>query len=274
MTEEVNIKEAITELGQTFAEFKKTNDQKIANLEAGVSDPLLDEKMSSIESKLDSFEDINQKLTQQQQAQENIKEQIDHLDTVLRRPNSGFDTKQIDETISAFDSYCRKGIEGISPDEKKALTVSNDATGGYLAPPEYVREIIKKVTEMSPIRSIARVRSTTQRSIQMPSRTGTFSAQWVSEVGTRSESTGLTYGMEEIAAHELYALVDISEQDVEDPVFDMEAELSSEFATQFAKAEGTSFVSGTANGQPEGFLTNGSIGSTNSGAGTLQITLP
>tara|TARA_A100001201_G_C4072259_1_gene196205 strand:- start:504 stop:1382 length:879 start_codon:yes stop_codon:yes gene_type:complete len=151
--------------------------------------------------------------------------------------------------------------------EKKVLTVSNDTGGGYLAPPEYVREIIKKVTELSPVRAAARVRSTTQRSIQMPSRTGTFSAQWVSEVGTRSESTGLTYGMEEIAAHELYALVDISEQDVEDPVFDMESELSSEFATQFAKAEGTSFVNGTAQGQPEGFLTNASVGTTNSGAG-------
>ena len=102
----------------------------------------------------------------------------------------------------------------------------------------------------------------------MPSRTGTFSASWVTETGTRSESTGLTYGMEEITAHEQYALVDISEQDVEDSAFNMEAELSDEFATQFAKGEGTSFVNGTASGQPEGFMVNGSVGETNSGAGT------
>ena len=266
MTEEVNIKEAITELGQTFAEFKKTNDERIANLEAGVSDPLLDEKMSKIESKLDSFEDINQKLTQQQQSQENIKEQIDHLDTVLRRPNSGFDTKQIDETMSAFDSYCRKGLEGITPDEKKALTVSNDATGGYLAPPEYVRELLKTITEISPIRSIARIRATAQRSIQVPKRTGQFSAAWVAESGTRSETTGYTVGLEEIPAHEHYALVDISEQDLEDTVFDLEAEMQGEFSEQFAKAEGTAFVSGDAVGKPEGFMTNGDVAETNSGS--------
>ena len=120
---------------------------------------------------------------------------------------------------------------------------------------------------MSPIRNIARVRQTSNRSVQVPTRTGTFSATFVAETGTRSETTGLTYGMEEITAHELYALVDISEQDVEDSAFNMESELSGEFAMQFAKAEGTAFVNGTSAGQPEGFMTNSSVGTTNSGAG-------
>ena len=45
----------------------------------------------------------------------------------------------------AFDAYCRKGIDALSDAEKKALTVSNDNTGGYLAPPEYVRELLKQL---------------------------------------------------------------------------------------------------------------------------------
>ena len=56
----------------------------------------------------------------------------------------------------------------IIPDELKVLTASNDNTAGYLAPPEYVQELIKGITEISPIRSIARVRSTTNRSVQIP----------------------------------------------------------------------------------------------------------
>jgi HK97 family phage major capsid protein len=144
--------------------------------------------------------------------------------------------------------------------ERKALTVSNDSTGGYLAPPEYVRELLKTVTEISPIRSIARIRSTGQRSIQVPKRTGQFSAAWVAESGTRAETTGWNVGLEEIPAHEHYALVDISEQDLEDSVFDLEAEMQSEFAEQFAKAEGAAFVSGDAVGKPEGFMTNGDVG--------------
>ena len=66
---------------------------------------------------------------------------------MVKRPNSGFDTKQVDEYMGAFDKYCRKGLEGLDAAEKKALTVSNDSTGGYLAPPEYIRELLKDITE-------------------------------------------------------------------------------------------------------------------------------
>ena len=264
-----DIKSAIQEMGSTFAEFKKVNDERLEKLEKGESTADLDAKMEKIESKLDSIEEINQSVTKAEQSHVEVKEQIDRLETVIKRPNSGFDTKQVDDYMNAFDVYCRKGIDALSVDEKKALTVSNDSTGGYLAPPEYVRELLKEVTEISPIRSIARVRSTGQRSIQVPKRTATFSAQWVSESGTRSETEGYNVGLEELPAHEHYALVDISEQDLEDSVFDLEAEMQSEFAEQFAKAEGTAFVSGNGVGKPEGFMENSSVAEIVSGDANL-----
>jgi len=260
-----DIKNAIQDMGNTFAEFKKVNDQRLDSIEKGESTAYVDEKLAKMEAKMDSYEDINQKLTTAEANAENIKSQIEKLETVVKRPNSGFDTKQVDEYLGAFDTYCRKGLEGLDAMERKALTVSNDSTGGYLAPPEYVRELLKTVTEISPIRSIARIRSTGARSIQVPKRTGQFAAQWVSESGTRSETTGWNVGLEEIPAHEQYALVDISEQDLEDSVFNLEAEMQSEFSEQFAKAEGAAFVSGDMVGKPEGFMTNGSVSSVNSG---------
>ena len=267
MTEEV-IKDALNEYGKAFEEFKKANDEKLEQIEKGLSDPLLDDKIENIEQKMNSLEDFNQRVTQSEKAQEQVNEKLANLETIIKRPNSGFDTKQVDEHCMAFENYCRKGFDALDDAEKKALTVSNDSTGGYLAPPEYVRELLKTVTEISPIRSIARVRSTGQRSVQVPKRTSTFAAQWVAESGTRSETTGYNVGLEEIPAHEYYAMVDISEQDLEDSVFDLEAEMQSEFATQFAKAEGTAFVSGNAVGKPEGILTNTSVSSVNSGNGT------
>jgi len=267
MTDEV-IKDALNEYGKAFEEFKKANDEKLEQIEKGLSDPLLDDKIENIEEKMNSLEDFNQRVTQSEKAQEQVNEKLANLETIIKRPNSGFDTKQVDEHCVAFENYCRKGFDALDDAEKKALTVSNDSTGGYLAPPEYVRELLKTVTEISPIRSIARVRSTGQRSVQVPKRTSTFAAQWVAESGTRSETTGYNVGLEEIPAHEYYAMVDISEQDLEDSVFDLEAEMQSEFATQFAKAEGTAFVSGNAVGKPEGILTNTSVSSVNSGNGT------
>ena len=263
MSEE--LKNAFEDFGKGFDEFKKTNDERLELLEKGEGTAYVDEKLSKIEEKLSSVEDMSTKLNQAQETADNIKEQVDKLETVIKRPNSGLDTKQIDETHKVFDSYIRKGKDALSDAEKKALTVSNDSTGGFLAPPEYVRELLKTVTEISPIRQIARIRSTGQRSIQVPKRTSTFAASWVSEVGTRSETTGYNVGLEEIPAHEYYAMVDISEQDLEDSVFDLEAEMQSEFATQFAKAEGAAFVSGSSVGQPEGILTNSSVGEAVSG---------
>ncbi len=260
-----DIKNAISDLGQTFAEFKKVNDERLENIEKGESTAYNDEKLAQIESKLDQYEAMNQKLTTAEANAEQIKEQVSKIETMVTRPDSGFESKQVDDYLNAFDSYCRKGLEGLQPDEKKALTVSNDSTGGYLAPPEYVRELLKTITEISPIRSIARVRSTGARSIQIPKRDGQFSAQWVSESGTRSETTGYTVGLEELPAHEMYALVDISEQDLEDTVFDLEAEMQSEFAEQFAKAEGNAFVVGDAVGKPHGFMDHSGVGHVNSG---------
>jgi len=263
-----DIKNAIQDLGQTFNEFKKVNDQRLEQIEKGESSAYNEEKLAKIEAKLDSYEEMNQKLTIAEQNAEQIKEQVSKIETMVTRPDSGFESKQVDEYLNAFDRYCRKGLDGLQPDEKKALTVSNDSTGGYLAPPEYVRELLKTITEISPIRSIARVRSTGARSIQIPKRDGQFAAQWVSESGTRSETTGYTVGLEELPAHEMYALVDISEQDLEDTVFDLEAEMQSEFAEQFAKAEGAAFVSGNSVGKPHGFMDASGVGSVDSGSAT------
>lgn len=263
-----DIKNAIQDLGQTFNEFKKVNDERLEQIEKGESSAYNEEKLAKIEAKLDSYEEMNQKLTIAEQNAEQIKEQVSKIETMVTRPDSGFESKQVDEYLNAFDKYCRKGVEGLDAMEKKALTVSNDTTGGYLAPPEYVRELLKTITEISPIRSIARVRTTGQRSIQIPKRDGQFAAQWVSESGTRSETTGYTVGLEELPAHEMYALVDISEQDLEDTVFDLEAEMQSEFAEQFAKAEGAAFVSGNSVGKPHGFMDASGVGSVDSGSAT------
>jgi len=191
----------------------------------------------------------------QAEAQKQAQESMAKLETIISRPGFANDSKLESKHVQIFDKWLRKGKENLTPDEVKVLTVGNDTTAGYLAPPEYVRELIKGIVEYSPIRSIARIRSTSQRSIQVPKRTGEFTAQWVAEEGTRSETTGYTVGLEEIAAHEMYALVDISEQELEDSVFNLEAEMNSEFTEQFAKAEGTAFVSGNSVGKPEGILT-------------------
>lgn len=257
------VKSAVETLGKTFESFKEVNDKRLNEIEAkGKADPVTEDKLSKIEKDLDKFADMEKSIKAQADIAKQSQEQMSRLETIVSRPDFGKGSPVESIQKKVFDKWLRQGKDSLSPDEVKVLTVSNDNTAGYLAPPEYVRELIKGIIEYSPIRSIARIRRTTHRSIQMPKRTGTFSAQWVAESGTRSETTGYAVGLEEIPAHELYALVDISEQEVEDSVFNLEAEMNGEFVEQFAKAEGNAFVSGNSVGRPQGILSNSSVGNT------------
>tara|TARA_R100000655_G_scaffold40580_2_gene76309 strand:- start:9113 stop:10324 length:1212 start_codon:yes stop_codon:yes gene_type:complete len=265
MSEE--IKEVLDELGSKFEEFKAENKTRLEEIEKkGHADPLQQEKVDKMSEDIASLAEVKQTAELQQKNLEEAKEKIEKLEAVIARP-SGVKSEDVDVRTKAFGDWLRKGE--VDEMEKKALYESDDTLGGFYAPSEYVEEIIKTVTEVSPIRSIARVRQTTKRGIEIPKRTGQFSAQWVTETGTRSETTGYTTGMLAIDAHEQYALIDISQAMLEDSAFNLESEMASEFSEQFSKAEGTAFVSGSGVGQPLGFTdSSAGVGSTNSGAGS------
>ena len=261
------VKTAVEGLGKAFEEFKATHQQELKEIKSnGQASVDTSEKLKRIEKDLDKYEEVNQKVTKAKLQNDVQQEQLNKLETMISRPEFSVGKSKEEASIEqkVYSKWLRQGKESLGPEEMKVLTASNDNTAGYLAPPEYVRELIKGIVELSPIRTIARVRSTTHRSIQMPRRTSTFSASWVAESGTRSETTGYQVGLEEIPTHELYALVDISDQEIEDSVFNLEAEISSEFSEQFAKAEGTAFVSGNSVGRPEGIVTNSDISVTTS----------
>ncbi len=203
---------------------------------------------------------------------------MDQLEGAIRRADRGtpgLETKPVHGAeAKAYFEYLRHGTRdepnagtgALSREEMKALSVGTDPTAGYLAPSEYAREIIKAEVEFSPLRAVARVRQTSRRSLQMPKRRGTFGAVWTAEAGTRAETTGLSYGLEEFPTHELYALLDVSEQMMEDSEFSLEAELQTEFSEQFAVTEGAAFVTGDSSGKPEGLLQNAEVAETVSGS--------
>ncbi|TGP28262.1 phage major capsid protein [Mesorhizobium sp. M2D.F.Ca.ET.232.01.1.1] len=278
------LKKAISPVMTAFEEFKVTNDSRLKEIEKkGSADVVTKEKLERIEGTLSQYEALNQKVTFAEQQAKAAKEVADRVETALARiPNDNRARKDGAEAKALFNNWCKAvvrahalGIVNLSADEQKvladvsneakALGVSTDTTGGYLAPTEYVAEIIKAITLSSPARSLVRVRNTANKAIQIPKRTAQFAARRVTEQGTKTETTGLTYGLEELTAPEGYALIDISNQMLEDSAFDMEAEINMEASEQFAVKEGAEFVSGTGIGEMEGILTNGSVAETVSG---------
>lgn len=239
--------DTIKELKSTFEDFKEINERR--------------EK---------EIEEHGEALAETEQTLEELNEKMDELETKMDRPNlEGPEDKGGEESEykDIFFDVLKKGEDKLDPNkqkELKELTVADDTTGGYLAPSEYVVDIIEGVTEFSPVRDVANVRQTSNKSLEYPVKDGSFSAQWVGETESRSETTGLKWGLEEIPTHELEALVKVSKQNLEDSAFDLEAMLQDEFTEQFGVAEGEAFIDGDAVGKPEGILTNSDVSSIDS----------
>jgi len=196
---------------------------------------------------------------------------IDQLEVKFKRMSTpSYNVKEASPEHKAFMEYLRYGqrsdlLTKAGGLETKVMKIGDDTTGGYLASPEITGDLLKTITEFSPIRSIASVRTTGKEEVQVRTRTGAFTANWVGEVTTKTETTGWTFGLERIPCRELYAMVDITNWDLEDSDFNLEAELNQEFGERFGVAEGTAFVNGNTTIQPEGFMVNANVSNENSG---------
>jgi HK97 family phage major capsid protein len=176
--------------------------------------------------------------------------------------------------MDAYNRVMRKQMGDRDPadvaiikNRSAALVKGDDVSAGYLlAPPEMQKEIIKNIIEMTPIRSLATVRSIGVESLKMPKKTGTGSARRVGEVEQRTNTGDPKYGMLNFFTPEMFARMEISQQMLEDSDYDLFAELREDAAEQFAVLEGQESIYGAGGtSQLEGILTNQEIPVTKSG---------
>lgn len=171
------------------------------------------------------------------------------------------------KTKKAFDNLMRKGVSSLSPEEVKLLSVADSAQGGYLVLPEWEMEIIKDLSEISPIRQVARVTSIGSKALEIPKRTGLATAGWVAELD--SSATGnSSYGLEEIPAHGLSVETAATRDQLQDSQWNMEAEIRADVVENMDQVEGAGFVTGNGVKKPEGFIFRAGV----SGSGVNVIT--
>lgn len=212
----------------------------------------------------DRLKDIEQKAADAAK----LAERLDKLEAKGNRPAVvEKDANEPSLERKAFGTYLRFGSSA-PVEELKALIVSNDAQGGYLAPQELSTEFIRDLVEFSPIRSLASVRNTSAPSVAYPKRIGRTNAKWKGEAQPQEES-GPTFGQVEIAIREINTFVDISKQLLADAAT-AEAEVRLSLAEDFGQKEGLAFVKGSTNLEPEGIMVNADVEVTKSGnANTL-----
>ena len=235
---------------------------------AGIVTKALDEFRGTVEDRLKAVEEKAAK----PEGLATLTERIDKLEAKSNRPATGDSKAEPTEERKGFAIYLRKGGQA-TDEELKALTVSNDEQGGYLAPAEMSTEFIRDLTDFSPIRSVASVRAITSASVKYPKRTGITNAQWEGENEDAQESS-VTFGQVEVPARKLMTYVDISNELLADSGGTAEQEVRLALAEDFGQKEGAAFVNGSGVKEPEGLMTNADIAHTVNGHATTLAADP
>lgn len=228
------VKALIDGMQTAFAQFKAEHTKQLEEVKAGMSGADQEAKLAAINATIDKLqketEDAHTKIAAAQ----------------LGAPGAGLRDK---EYSAAFKAHMKRG------EVQAALNKGTDADGGYLAPIEWDRTITDKLTLVSPIRQLATVQTISTSGFKKVFNLGGTSSGWVGETAARPGTNNPTFGALDFIPGEIYANPSTTQQILDDAEINLESWLAAEVQTEFAKQEGTAFVSGDGVNKPFGMLT-------------------
>jgi HK97 family phage major capsid protein len=264
------VAKSIEAIGKGFEEYKKTNDERLAQIaKTGKADPITEEKLKKIDAALDAFAEI--------------KKQLETLETRRARPgaDSGAGNKaespEAEKYRKVFLKWIRapqdpqrqmemrtasKALEKVSNvqdedgfESRAAQTVTSTGSAGGFALPEIIERQIQRLSvDISPIRQIATVRTVGSPDYKELFDVNGAAFEWVGEAGARSQTN--TPDLAEVAP--TFGLGSArpraSEESLDDLFFDVESWLTMSAAEAIAAGEGLAFVAGNGTNRPTGFL--------------------
>ena len=143
--------------------------------------------------------------------------------------------------------------EGLDPVIKNALQIGTDTEGGYLVPDEFERTLIEALDEENIFRKLANVISTSSGDRKIPVVASKGTASWIDEEGAIPESDD-SFGQVSIGAYKLGTMIKVSEELLNDSVFNLENYIAREFARRIGNKEEDAFFTGDGSGKPTGIL--------------------
>ena len=273
------LKATCDQIGRAFEEFKSENNKLIAK---GVKDALAEAKLDKLGQSIDDLTGKKNDLEKRFEAEQKLREDLERklnkatvngvadeteaksvlalnmqIKSVARSrglPDPAELTAEDCRTYKAAQAkFLRKGLDGLTQEERKAMIVGTDVDGGHFVTPDMSGRIVTRVYDLSPIRQIANVQSIGSDALEGIEDLGEADAGWVGEVATRSDTNTPQIGKYRIEAFVMYAQPKASQKLLDDSSVDIEAWLGGKVADKFARLEGTAFVSGNGVGRPRGF---------------------
>ncbi len=134
-----------------------------------------------------------------------------------------------------------------------ALKIGEDDHGGYLAPDEFERTLVEALQEQNIFRPLAHVIRTTSGDRKIPVVATKGTAAWIDEEAAFPE-TDDTFGLVSLSAYKLATAIKVSDELLNDSVFDIASYIAKEFARRIGAAEEEAFFTGDGVGKPTGIL--------------------
>lgn len=141
----------------------------------------------------------------------------------------------------------------MTPEMVNALQIGTDSEGGYLVPDEYEKTLVEALEEENIFRKLSHVISTSSGDRKIPVVASKGSASWVDEEGTIPDSDD-AFNQVSIGAYKLGTLIKVSNELLNDSVFNLESYISKEFARRIGSKEEDAFFNGNGTGKPVGIF--------------------
>jgi HK97 family phage major capsid protein len=232
----------LADLQKAWADFRTEHTAQIAEIKAGLNDPLTAGKVDNINAAISAL--------QAQQADLAIKA------AAFEMGGGSKVDKDVQAHSKAFNAWFRKGVDaGLRDLEVQAkLTTQSDPDGGFIVPTETEAGIDRVLGTMSAMRALSTVRKIGAPTYKKLVNVGGASSGWVGENGTRSETNTPSLKGLEFNAKELYAQPAATQTMLDDAEMSIEEWLADEVSIEFAEQEGDAFINGNGVAEPRGLL--------------------
>ena len=139
------------------------------------------------------------------------------------------------------------------PNVTNALQIGTDTEGGYLVPDEFENTLVEALEEENIFRQMAKIIQTSSGDRKIPVVATKGTASWMDEEGAYPESDD-SFGQVSIGAYKLGTMIKVSEELLNDSVFDLQSYITREFARRIGSREEEAFFTGNGTGKPLGIL--------------------
>ena len=174
-------------------------------------------------------------------------ERREALDAELNKPVSQPITgkpagdQQAEKKGRASDEYKRNfwnamRLQGNPYEIRNALQEGTDSEGGYLVPDEYERTLVQALEEENVFRRLAKVIQTSSGDRKIPIVTSHGTAVWLDEEDALTESDEV-FDQTSLSAYKLGTFLKVSDELLNDSVFDLPSYISTEFARRIGAKE-------------------------------------